>query len=414
VIALSRRFESAELREIRERTIFVAGKFDPQNRDDAAIAPFALRIAPSAWTSLASLAEKAVAELLEAERSLWSEEQCWRRLGLHRSLRKLLSSVRAATPHDVRFCRFDFHPTAAGWRVSEVNADVPGGFIEAGAMTRIIAAFLPGVACPPDPATALARAVATRARHGDVALVHATSYSDDQQVMRRLGAELERLGVAAHHAAPVHLRAGAGASRCRLATNGAAVDAIVRFFPAEWLVNLRASDRRHWARVDAAVAQANPLTALLAQSKRFPILATRLGLSMPSFRAILPCTSEIGWRRIAPRLVPDGKVLKPALGRVGEGVCIEGVTPRRSMRHSIRLARCFPREWLLQERFESSAVAGFVHACFGVYVIDGKAAGIYARVAPQALIDGRAQDAAVVLDPALEQRDHTLEARDVA
>jgi hypothetical protein len=37
-----------------------------------------------------------------------------------------------------------------------------------------------------------------------------------------------------------------------------------------------------------------------------------------------------------------------------------------------------------------------------VYVIDGRAAGIYARVARKPLIDGRAQDAAVLIDPSLE------------
>ncbi|MEY2794983.1 MAG: hypothetical protein RIR10_699, partial [Planctomycetota bacterium] len=41
------------------------------------------------------------------------------------------------------------------------------------------------------------------------------------------------------------------------------------------------------------------------------------------------------------------------------------------------------------------------HVCIGVYVIDGRAAGAYARVAPRALMDGRAQDAAVLLDASL-------------
>ena len=42
------------------------------------------------------------------------------------------------------------------------------------------------------------------------------------------------------------------------------------------------------------------------------------------------------------------------------------------------------------------------HSCIGVYVIDGRTAGAYARVAPRALIDGRAQDAAVLLDRSLD------------
>ena len=47
-----------------------------------------------------------------------------------------------------------------------------------------------------------------------------------------------------------------------------------------------------------------------------------------------------------------------------------------------------------------------IHACLGVYVIDGRAAGVYARVSRKPLIDGRAQDAAVLLDPSLEAEAH--------
>ena len=66
-------------------------------------------------------------------------------------------------------------------------------------------------------------------------------------------------------------------------------------------------------------------------------------------------------------------------------------------------ARAFPREWMLQRRFASEPVDGAaMHACLGVYVIDGRAAGVYARVAPRPLIDGRSQDAAVLIDPSLE------------
>ena len=56
-----------------------------------------------------------------------------------------------------------------------------------------------------------------------------------------------------------------------------------------------------------------------------------------------------------------------------------------------------------RRRFESKAIGEQrVHACLGVYVIDGRAAGVYARVAERPLIDGRAQDAAVLLDPSLD------------
>ena len=56
MIALSRNFDPAERHEIRMRAIFEAGKLDPRTFDEDTLAPCALRIAPSAWSTLADLA----------------------------------------------------------------------------------------------------------------------------------------------------------------------------------------------------------------------------------------------------------------------------------------------------------------------------------------------------------------------
>lgn len=412
-IAPSRAFDAAERRAIRERAIFEAGKLDPQSYDEPTLAPFALRISPRTWRTLAATAERCAAELAQVEAALVADRRQWRALGISRRMRSVLAGVHAPGPRDPRFCRFDFHPTEDGWQVSEINADVPGGFIEAGALTRIVAERLPGCVCPPDPALALAEAVASRVRGaggtpGDVALVHATAYTDDQQVMVRMGAELAALGVRSHLAAPNHVLLAADGG-CALATNGARIAAIVRFFPAEWIANLPRADRLRWREIDARVPQANPLSAVLIQPKRLPLALPALGIAMPSWMSVLPESRAIGWRRVAPRLVPEGFVLKPAWGRIGEGVCIEGVTDARITRSARWVARAFPREWILQRRFASKPVDGdSIHACLGVYVIDGRAAGVYARVAPRPLIDGRAQDAAVLIDSSLDlQRDAT-------
>lgn len=407
MIALSRRFTLRECSEIRRRAIFEAGKLDPQSYDEPTLAPFALRIAPSAWRELAELAERCAEELRQTESALRSTPTLWRALGIPPRLRAMLhAGSREAQQSDERhprFARFDFHPTKDGWRVSEVNADVPGGFIEAGAITRIVREHLPDCVCPADPAAALARSIASRMNaRGVVALVHATSYTDDQQVMRRIGAELGALGIEAHFAAPDHLEIAAD-GHCRLTTNHAEVRAVARFFPAEWLANLPQPLRRRWSAIDAIVPQANPLSALLIQSKRLPLVLPRLGVAMPTWMSVLPEVRAVGWRRVARSLLPDGFVLKPTWGRIGEGVTLEGVTDRRIALQSYLSARLFASEWLLQRRFASCPLgAEGIHACLGVYVVDGRAAGIYARVAPRALIDGRAQDAAVLIDPSLE------------
>lgn len=411
MIALSRDLTPGEFGALRRQAIFECGKLDPQAFDAPTIAPFALRLAPSAWNELALLAERCAEELEGARAALAAEPGLWSALGISRRMRALLGGRRGPDARDARFMRFDFHLTDEGWRASEVNADVPGGFIEAGALTRAVAERVsaersPGIACPPDPAALLAKAVAarlaSRGSGGDVALVHATSYTDDQQVMRRIGVELARLGVAAHFAAPDHVTPAADGG-CALSTNGARIGAVVRFFPAEWLANLPRAVRLRWREIDARIPQANPLSALLVQSKRLPLVLPRLGVPMPAWSSVLPQVRAIGLRRFAPTVAPAGFVLKPGWGRVGEGIAVAGVTDRQVALRSEWSARVAPRHWLLQRRFESKPIGERrVHACLGVYVIDGRAAGVYARVAQRPLIDGRAQDAAVLLDASLE------------
>ena len=411
------------MRAIRQGAIFDCGKLDPQAYDEPTLAPFAIRLATSDWMTIARIAERCAAELAQAEEALVDEPRRWAELGLSRRMRAVLGARRAPAARDPRFCRLDFHPTDDGWRVSEINADVPGGFIEAGAFTRAVAMRCAGWTCPPDPARALARAVARRmeahAPRGDVALVHATSYTDDQQVMRRIGDELARLGIGAHFAAPDHVVPAAG-DGCALSTNGARIGAVVRFFPAEWLENLPRAGRLRWREIDARIPHANPLSALLIQPKRLPLALAALGLAMPTWRTVLPEVRPIGWRRLARSVAPAGFVLKPSWGRIGEGVAIAGVTESRTARRSEWSARLSPSRWLLQRRFDSRPVgAERVHACLGVYVIDGEAAGVYARVSRRPLIDGRAQDAAVLLDPSLDPShdpplDPSLEASAVA
>jgi hypothetical protein len=412
VIALSRTFDAEERREIRMRAIFEAGKLDPRTYDEETIAPFAIRLAPSAWRELASLAERAWSELASVERALLVERRSWRALGIPRNVRAIIAASRPSE-RDARFARFDFHPTTEGWRASEINADVPGGFIEAGAIARIVAERLPHLACLPDPARVLARAIAERVPNGNAALVHATSYTDDQQVVRRIGAELEALGVHAHLASPAHIEPLR--SRARLSTTGAEVDAVMRFFPCEWLGNLARADRAHWSMLPAEVVRSNPPSALLLQGKRLPVVLRELGISTPTWSEILPAVEPIGLRSFASRVDPTGFVLKPVWGRIGEGVVIDGATSAAAARRARWMARLFPKSWCLQRRFESislheetQSVADaahqrpLCHACIGVYVIDGRAAGAYARVAPRALMDGRTQDAAVLLDASLD------------
>jgi glutathionylspermidine synthase len=278
-----------------------------------------------------------------------------------------------------------------------VNADVPGGLNEAGGFARLMLEHHPGAAASGDPAAALADALARRAPGGRVALLHATAYSDDRQVMAFLASRLAAAGLVPVLASPAHVRWRDGRASLDAEFDRGPLDAVVRFFPAEWLPGLPRSSGWEVHFAGARTPLTNPAAALLVQSKRLPLAWPALRVAVPAWSSLLPETRD-------PRDVragPDGDwVLKPALGRVGEDVAVPGVTPEKDFLRIARAARRDPCGWIAQRRFASVPldVGGRpMHACVGVFVVDGRAAGAYGRLRERALIDGESQDAAVLV-----------------
>ncbi|HYD02429.1 MAG TPA: glutathionylspermidine synthase family protein [Phycisphaerales bacterium] len=395
------RFGDDAVTRLRRRAVFEAGKWDPQVHDGPSLAPFALRIGAEEWAALCRHAERLWAELAAIERQLVTDRRLLGALAIPRRARTAILQAAAASP-TIRFARFDFHFTSAGWRISEVNADVPGGFVESGPVTQMVADEL-GAAAPSDPAALIADAFARCAAYGGIiALVHATAYADDFQVMERFRRLLEARGIAAVPCSPDHLRWD-DSGTCSTAPDAPPVAGVLRFFPAEWLVNL---PRSHaitpffGGRARGPVL-ANPATALAIQSKRLGLVLDRFAAPSSTWRALTPPVRSALPSIYSRRPIPDGWVLKPAMGRVGEGIVIPGVTAAADAHRSIRHARLAPGHWLLQERFESRPIAapgGPRHACIGIYTVNGRAAGAYARVSSRPLIDAHAQDAALLID----------------
>jgi glutathionylspermidine synthase len=393
--------------EVRRRAIFEHQKWDPQVGDVDVLAPYALLLSRREYDWLAAAAEALAAELLAAEHELLGRPDLLRRLGLGFSARRLFG--RDGSRGGVRVVRFDFHPTNEGWRVSEANTDVPGGYVEAGGFTALVAEHFGGAGfeAPPEPAAELARALRRRHPPGSrVALVHATAYVDDRQVMIHLARRLEAVGLAPLLVSPADLAWDRGRARVAAGPGAGPLDAILRFFPAEWLPNLprRCGWRRFFRR--GLTPATNPASALLTQSKRFPLVWDELRTEMGTWRSLSPETRDLAG---APWRHGDGWVLKPAFGRVGEAIGLRGVTPPKELDGITREARRRPRRWAVQRRFESAPVAtpeGPMHACIGVYTVGGRAAGLYGRVTPTPPIDSRARDVAVLVEPAASQEGH--------
>ena len=386
-------------RRIRRRAIFEYCKWDPQVGDVEVLADFPLYLDPAAWQTIRTAAGRMAREVLAAEEEIGRSPALLRRLNLPRPIRRILEQRmhHAPPPGVARLIRFDFHYTPDGWKISEANTDVPGGFVEASGFARLVQEHCPGTTLCGDPTAALADALAAGGRTGDVvALVHATAYSDDRQVMEHIGKALTERGRVAVPVAPDLVRWNGTSAWVDTATGPARVGRIVRFYPAEWMINL--PRRSQWPHFfgHPSIPMCNPGTVLVTQTKRFPLVWDSLSNSMETWRSYLPEVRPFD-RRLGGS--PDW-VIKPAYGRVGEGVGIAGVTEEKEWRRIQRAARRNPEDWILQRRFRVDSVpspAGEVYVCIGVYTVDGCPAGAYGRIARKPLTDSEAKDIAVLM-----------------
>ncbi|HVS38216.1 MAG TPA: glutathionylspermidine synthase family protein [Gemmataceae bacterium] len=374
---------------LRRRLVLDHCKWDPQVGDVSTLARFAVLLPTDEWRRLARLAERLAAETDSAERELLRRPDSMRRLGLPAAvLRALAETDRPPTPAAARVIRFDFHPTPDGWRISEANSDVPGGYTEASSFASLMAKHFPGCTPVGDPAARLADALAAAAKR--IALVAAPGYMEDQQVAAFVAALLRRRGCIVHLTNPRQIRWVNGVARVGAADPA---DAIFRFYQAEWLADL--PPRLGWSCFfrGGRTPVCNPGTALLTESKRFPLTWDRLPVRLDAWRALLP-----------PTRVPGGGgrdwLLKAALSNTGDEVILPGLAGRTRRLTAFLQSRLWRSHWVAQRRFEATPLwtpAGWMYPCLGVYTINGVASGVYGRLAPRPLIDFAAVDAVVLI-----------------
>jgi glutathionylspermidine synthase len=373
-------------------------KWDAQIGDETTLAPFPLLVAPATWDELAAAAESLARETVAVEQELLSRPELHGVIALPRPLRALLGRGAEPTPAAARILRFDFHWTTDGWRVSEVNSDVPGGFTEAGNFTRLVAAEVPGARSAGDPTAAIIDALAgASSEHGAVALLSATGYLEDHQIIAHLAHHLRDRGLTAHLISPHHLRFRDGRAHLETSWHAGPVDAIVRFYQAEWLAHLPRDVAWQPLFVGGRTPVANPGVAALTESKRLPLVWDALTTPVPTWRRLSPEARAPG---DAPWRTDDGWVLKQAYSNTGDTVSMRSeMTPRAFalFRWKVHFA---PRQWVAQRRFEVVPVAsplGAVYPCLGVYTVNGVAAGVYGRISRRRIVDFKAIDVAVLV-----------------
>ena len=173
--------------------------------------------------------------------------------------------------------RFDFHFTTEGWRISEANSDVPGGFSEASHFTMLMAEHFPDLQLAGNPAAAWTNALSRVAGpNGVVALLSAPGYAEDQQVVSFLAARLRDRGCVAHPAKPEQIRWVKARAYLDTAWHRGLLDAIVRFYQVEWLPRLPLRVEWSYLLRGGRTPVGNPAAAVISESKRFPLAWDRL------------------------------------------------------------------------------------------------------------------------------------------
>ena len=386
----------------RLNLMFDCYKWDPQFSDYNTIAQYALVITQKEHEELEMLTEQLDRETRAAEVMLNNDLQLAKPLELPKKLRKEIIKMKNYQPDKhIRLMRYDFHPTVEGkWAVSEVNSDVPGGFAEASLMPAAAMDMLEDEQYRYiNFGDILVKAIAEKVvRNGRIMLVHCTSYSDDRQVMQFLGDRLKEEGFRVIYAAADHLNFKDNTAFSILDGNEGQIDAIIRFTPIEWLMDIK--PKRWQGYFDTTTVSCNHPIAIFAQTKRFPLVWDVLeqqGLSMSTWRELLPETLEVNNAK-----GKEGYIYKPAYGRVGEKISIKEACKEDEYRKIVADVRRHPRKYLAQKRFNSRPLLGThgeeFHVCLGSYTVEGRHAGYYARISTSPRIDSNAADIPVLIE----------------
>ena len=382
--------------------MFYGYKWDPQFYDSNTIAKHILVLTNEEHKELEILTQSLDRETRNAEEFLNKNLRFAKPLALPKKIYNELKKMNSYEPDKhIRLMRYDFHPTIEGnWALSEVNSDVPGGFAESSVMPQIAIDMLKNKQYWfINFGDILTNAIIKKVKsNGRIMLVHCTSYSDDRQVMQFLGDKLENLGFEIIYGAADHIRFKNREAISILDGNEGKLDAIFRFTPLEWLIDIKP---KHWqGYFDTITPCCNFPIAIFAQTKRFPLIWDKLeneGIDLSVWKKLLPETLEVKNAKNK-----NDYIYKPACGRVGEKISIKEACKEDEYRNIISDVKRHPRKYLAQKKFNSKPIISTegekFHLCLGSYTVDGKHAGYYARISKLPRIDSYAADIPVLIE----------------
>ena len=371
--------------QYRMNVMFDGYKWDMQAGEQSTISDKVLLFEPDEMSPLIENAIALYHETIAMELAMQKHPKLVLETGVSEEMTAALCNCRPET--HVRFMRFDFHPTTDGWRVSEVNSDVPAGYPEASVLPDLARVYFPGYNKCGCFGEVLVKKVSQIFQKGvTIAYLHDTHTVEDYQIMHYLGDLLETLGYKSMYASPEHIRW----------VDNKAVDigGIIRYFPVEWMEFAKGVD--WYGFINAKTPSCNHPIALLTQSKRLPLVWDKLGVDVGTWKKLLPETKCPSTLTNPIGTIPKGWILKPAFGRVGEGINIPGTVSSQEEAKIFEAARENPLQWVAQKMFDSAPVDG-LHINVGMFVVDGEFAGCYARVSDSPRIDKDASEIPILV-----------------
>jgi glutathionylspermidine synthase len=302
-------------------------------------------------------------------------------------------------------------------RACEMNSDTPSGEAEAVVLNQLLCT--PGVLDPNEGFDARfwrMLAASHRARTGEaapprsVAILYPTDLPEDLSMIAIYGRWLEAHGCRVTLGSPYNLGLDAAG---RVTVIGEPVELIVRHYKTDWWGEreLVWANQQPFADPDplarelallleaeaeARVTVVNPFGAVVTQNKlAMALMWERQELFSAAARAwIAQYIPET--RRLAPgELRQEEWVLKSDYGCEGDSVVVGPFV--KASDWQLTLASAIPRHWVAQRFFEVAPVADGLLPNYGVYVMGGRAAGLYTRLSSKAT-DHTAVTAATFID----------------
>jgi len=367
--------------DYRLDVIFDGYKWDLQAGVQSTISDAVVLLDQSEMDFLKSSAVVLYHETIQMEQALKNRPDLCVAMGISSEMTDALCNCDYDPQKHVRFMRFDFHPTTDGWRISEVNSDVPAGYPEASILPELAQRYFPNFYQCGDFGEVFTRRLQRLVSPGStIAYLHDTHTVEDYQILHFIGDLMEQAGYDAVYLDPAHLMWEDGLAL--------GADALMRYYPVEWLEFAQSVDWR--AFINAKTTSCNHPIALLTQSKRLPLIWDDLGVEVPMWKQLLPET------KCVPSFEADDYILKPAFGRVGEGINIPETLSQEEDLDIRMAAQHSPDQWLVQKMFKSVPIDG-LHLNLGVFVVDGEFAGLYARASHMPRIDGDASELPVLV-----------------